>query len=708
MSPSDAPRRSAAPEGPAASSALIAAGPTLALALVAAVVASVPATARAFRAGGSLVGATIVGTAILLPVVAGLLTISRAASRGFRLVTGRSLAAGQSTTLALFVGLVAPVLLALGTLLKDGTNHRGLGGATFAVLSLFMVVAMAFVSVRIITTGNWLVTKGLPDRIVALLLAAVAVLPTVTVGFVLLRGSDGSSVAPFVTAAVIDGLLLAVVSAAALSFDLGERWTGLGRRFGVPIAGAVFVVGAMWLMLSAPLSSAMQRGGGLASTLVGRLERWTDRDGDGAGSHFGGRDCDDGDAQRSPGALDVPGDGIDQDCDGHDAAILKEEAPRSASPAPATPSQATPQATPTMGAPHVVLVTLESVRADHLNLYGYGQETSPKLTAIAARGVVFDHAFSPASDPQRAVMPLFSGRRFADTPRDRREWPTLKDEAETLAERLKGKGYETHGISSFQWLSRERGFAQGFDEFVEIFRDEHPERGVTGPLALRSFRATLERLDPTPKPQFIWLHLFDAHEEWRRHDGLAFGKGETGAYDSEIAFVDRLLGDVDAALAKSPLGGKTLLVVHGTYGESLGERSKQGTRAELTNEHVRVPLVVAGPGITPARISDRAVSTSRVPELILSRAGVAPAEDLLTAAAPPVLLETTRRRAVVVFPWKLVASDRKGKERLLLFHLVEDPGETKDRSGDEPEKLRELSALLDASLPKPKKRDARR
>jgi arylsulfatase A-like enzyme len=675
----------------------------MALALAAAIVASVPATARTFRAGGSLLGAAIVGTAILLPVVAGLLTVSRAAGRGFRLVTGRSMAAGQSTTLALFVGLVAPVLLALGTLLKDGTNHRGLGGATFAVLSLVMVVVMAFVAARVIATGNWLVSKGLPDRLVGLLLAGAAVLPTVAVGFFLLRGTDGSSVAPHVTAAVIDGMLLTVVSAGALSFDLGERWDGLGRRFGVAGAGAVFVVGALWLMLSAPLSSAMQRGGGLASTLVGRLERWTDRDGDGAGSHFGGRDCDDGDAQRTPGAVDVPGDGIDQDCDGQDA--------RAAGAEPALPAAASEPAkltAPPSGTPHVVLVTLESVRADHLSLHGYGQETSPKLAAIGARGVVFEHAFAPASDPQRAVMPLFSGRRFADTARDRREWPTLKDEADTLAERLAAKGYETHGISSFQWLSRERGFSQGFDEFVEVFRDEHPERGVTGPLALRSFRATLERLDRAPKPQFIWLHLFDAHEEWRRHEGLAFGRGEAGAYDSEIAFVDRLVGDVDAALAKSPLAGNTLLVIHGTYGESLGERSKPGTRGELTNEHVRVPLIVAGPGIAPARVSDRAVSTLRIAELVLSRTGVAPAEDLLSAATPPVLLETTRRRGIVVFPWKLVAAERKGKERLLLFHLGEDPGETKDRSGDETEKLRELSALLDASLPKPRKRDARR
>jgi arylsulfatase A-like enzyme len=409
--------------------------------------------------------------------------------------------------------------------------------------------------------------------------------------------------------------------------------------------------------------------------------------------------------------VDVPGDGIDQDCDGQDARVARDEPARAAGAEPTLPPASGEPAkltAPPSGTPHVVLVTLESVRADHLSLHGYGQETSPKLAAIGARGVVFEHAFAPASDPQRAVMPLFSGRRFADTARDRREWPTLKDEADTLAERLAAKGYETHGISSFQWLSRERGFSQGFDEFVEVFRDEHPERGVTGPLALRSFRATLERLDRAPKPQFIWLHLFDAHEEWRRHEGLAFGRGEAGAYDSEIAFVDRLVGDVDAALAKSPLAGNTLLVIHGTYGESLGERSKPGTRGELTNEHVRVPLIVAGPGIAPARVSDRAVSTLRIAELVLSRTGVAPAEDLLSAATPPVLLETTRRRGIVVFPWKLVAAERKGKERLLLFHLGEDPGETKDRSGDETEKLRELSALLDASLPKPRKRDARR
>ncbi len=683
-------------------------GPTWALALAACLVGAIPAATRTFRAGGSPLGAVLVATAVLLPAVALGIAISRAAGRGYRLVTGNSAGAAQGATVALFVGLLAPMLLALGAILKDGTNHRGLGGATFGVVSAGCVVVSVLVAVRIVATGRWLVARGLPDRAVGALFAVVAVLPTALLGIFLLRAKDPSQVAPLVNAAVIDGLLLTVVSAAVLSVDLGDTVRSILRRFGVIAAASCFVIGVFWLTLSAPLSASMQKGGGLASTLLRRLERWTDRDGDGVGSHFGGQDCDDGDALRYPGAVDHPGDGLDQDCDGHDAGTKEEVLAKAELPVTPPPIKV---AAPPSTKPHVVMVTLESLRADRTSLYGYNKETTKELQALAARGVVFEQAFASASDPQRAMMPFFSGVSYGETPKDRRQWPTLKDEAQTLAERVSAAGYETHGISCFQWLSRERGFAQGFSDFEEVFREEHPERGVTGPLALRSFRALVEKVTAQSKPQFIWVHLFDAHEEWRRHDGLDFGRGEGGAYDSEVAFVDRIVGDIDRAIEKSPLAGKTLLVVHGTYGESLGERSKTGSRQELTNEHVRVPLVVVGPGIEPARITERAVSVSSVTDLILNRTGAqASAEDPLVATSKPapVLLQTHRRRGIVVYPWKLISVERKGKQRLLLFDLKEDPGEKKDRSESEPQMLRELSALLDVSLPRKVDRDARR
>ena len=569
-------------------------GPILGLAVLAALVGSIPAAARAFRHGGSALFSLIVATAIVLPFVSVGLTVSRAAGRGYRLVTGNIVGPTQAAVVAIFVGFVGPIMLALGTVLKDGTNHRGLGGATFGVLSLVCVFALAWVATRVVATARWLVARGLSDRAVAILLAVVAVSPTAVLSVLLFRAPDGSPATHLVTASVIDGLLLTVVSVAALSLRVNERFIALLGRVGPGGAAAVVVVGAFWLMLSAPHAAAMRKGGGLAPAIIGRLERWTDRDRDGAGSHFGGLDCDDGDAQRYPGATDTPGDGVDQDCDGRDQPLKEEVAQTEPTLELGQPNEPGRHAeSKQLGAtPHIVMVTLESLRADRMSLYGYAKETTPNLSRLAEKSLVFDQAFALASDPQRAVMPFFSGLSFSETPRDRREWPTLKSEAETIAERLSASGYETRGVSSFQWLSKERGYAQGFDEFVEAFRDEHPERGVTGPLAVQSFRSMVEKLGAPSKPQYLWVHLFDAHEEWKRHDGLDFGRGNGGAYDSEVAFVDRLVGQIVDAVDASPLAGKTLVVVHGTYGESLGERSKAGARHELTNEHVRVPLLM--------------------------------------------------------------------------------------------------------------------
>src|SRR6185369_9386468 len=75
--------------------------------------------------------------------------------------------------------------------------------------------------------------------------------------------------------------------------------------------------------------------------------------------------------------------------------------------------------------PDIVLVTLDSVRADHTSAYGYAKETTPRLAELAARGALFAHAYAAGGDAQRALAPLVSGRRLADTPHDKREWPTI-------------------------------------------------------------------------------------------------------------------------------------------------------------------------------------------------------------------------------------------------------------------------------------------
>ncbi|MBK6513220.1 MAG: sulfatase-like hydrolase/transferase [Polyangiaceae bacterium] len=688
------------------------------LALVSCLLGSIPAGLRVARAGGSFVGGLVVAAAIVLPLLAAAISMSKAAGRGFRMVTGLRVGRSTAAVIALWIGLMAPVLMVLGGLLKEKTNHRGLGGATFGVLGLFVAAGSLAVAYRLVEAARRLVERGLTPRLVAGGLAAVGVVPTVLASIPLLRGHDDSPHAPLVTAALIDGVLFIVAGAVAVTYDVGERARHAARRFGAIAAGAWLVLGALWLSLSPALAAALRTGGGLAAALVGGLERWTDRDGDGHGAHFGGRDCDEGDPRVHPGAQDVSADGVDQDCDGVDGVVVPGARPAAhaqahVEPTPAAAQDQAPAPAPVAASkPSIVLVTLDTVRADHTSAYGYAQPTTPRLASLAAQGALFSHAYAPASDTQRALMPLFSAVPWHDTPKSNKEWPILRDEAETLAERMKAAGYRTAFVSSFTWMGREKGFGQGFDSFSEVFRDEHPERGVTGPLAVRAARAEVEKAKADPRPLFLWVHLFDAHEQYRRHDGFSFGRGDKGAYDSEIGFVDKQLGDLVDAVDASALKDNVAIIVHGSQGEGFGEHDVSGHGKELYEEMVRVPLVVRLTG-APAglKVAGRAVSTLDIVPTILELAGAAapaigvslgPALRGAALERAPVQLRNGRRASVIDYPMKLIVVRRDKKERLLLFDLAADPREERDLSSERAEDLKRLRALIEPD-PTPKR-----
>lgn len=674
-------------------------GEACVLALFVAVLASVPAALRTARAGGTFPDGLLTGAAVLLPPLVVLLVLARAAGRGFRALVGQASPRLAALGIALWLALTVPTLALLGTLLKATTHHRGLGGGTFAMLSVAVVVAAAVAAHRLILLGQRVVSRGMQPWIPAVAGALIAVVPTLLALSPLVRGGDAPAT-PAVRATILDGAIALVATALCASFDVSHKLGRLARSLGVPVAAIVALAGLLRVESSPPLARALRAGGGLSATLLGVLEAWTDRDADGSGAHFGGGDCDEGDPRRHPGATEVAGDGLDSDCDGVDPAPPVAVTAVTASPAaPRAPSRL-----------DIVLVTLDTVRADRSSSYGYGKATTPNLDELAARGTLFERAYAVASDAQRAMSPFVSGRRLARTPHDRREWPTVLPEVDTLAERLKRAGYATRAVTSFTWLSAERGFAQGFDRFDTAFSEVHPERGVTGPIAVGMAQAIVEAHRDSGAPLFLWVHLFDAHERYIEHDGLDFGRGRSGAYDGEVAFVDRQLGALVAAVAASPRGARTAFVVHGTHGEALGEHDLTGHGVELWEELLRVPLVVSVPGQGARRITQPAVSTLDVAPTILALAGAEAAgvagENLLPAVQgesfqrPPVWARTTRRATVVDGTLKLVVTERRrGSPRLALFDLAEDPHETMDLAGsraDDAERLRELLRRLEA------------
>ncbi|WP_437735427.1 sulfatase-like hydrolase/transferase [Sorangium sp. So ce1335] len=757
------PARSAPPPPPRRSAWTTRLGEACVLGLGVASLSAVPTALRTARAGASFLDGLLVGTAVLLPLVTLALILSRAAGRGFRGIVGAGGERLAVLRVALWIGVAIPVLAALAALLKAVTHHRGLAGATFGVLGLAGVAAAALLTQRLVALGDRLAARGVKPWILAVAGAAIGVLPLVAAfaplaAFAGSATGDAGAAGDAVRAAIVDGAIALVATALVSSVDLSAAVGRVAGLAGVPLAALVLMTATARVESFPPLGQAVRAGGGLAATLFGALERWTDRDGDGMGSHFGGLDCDEGDPTRYHGAPDIPGDGIDQDCgDGAPAgaprpaaalAGLSAGAPPAAPASPTAPTRAatapaaredrdavvpavltrtteagtspgvtTPAAAVVAAAaapaapsaqqrPDILLVTLDTVRADHTSAYGYHRATTPRLAELASRGALFERAYAASSETQRAISPLVTGRRLNRAARDRRAWPTLLPENDTLAERMKRAGYLTAAVSSFTWISRERGFDQGFDRFESVYGDAHPEREATGHLAVKKAIDLLAAHAQRAEPVFLWLHLFDAHERYIAHPGIRFGSGRTAAYDGEIAYVDRQLGALLDAVAAGPRAGRTAVIVHGAQGEGLGEHGPVGHGVELYEEVIRVPLVVALPGAAPGRYP-HPVSTVDIAPTVLDLGGAeatavegsslaAIAAGAERAPRGPVFARTARRSALVDGHLKLIVAHRKKRDRLFLFDLERDPRETRDLSGERPDDLARLREKLPA------------
>ncbi len=263
--------------------------------------------------------------------------------------------------------------------------------------------------------------------------------------------------------------------------------------------------------------------------------------------------------------------------------------------------------------PNIVLIVIDTLRADHLGCYGYIRDTSPVLDGFARKALRFDAAFATAPWTPPSMASIFTG--LYPTENGVGAWiarkalsgappraAVLDASYLTLAESLRERGYQTVGVTANSWIADYLGFSQGFDAFATL---DFGPAAAENRLALE----TVDRAWDRKSPLFLYVHYVDPHEyqqERPYHDRFA-GKPYAGSYDpamralidrydAEIRETDQRIGELLDALRARGLGDDTVVAITGDHGEGFYEHGFQGHGWQLHGEEIRVPLLLRAPG----------------------------------------------------------------------------------------------------------------
>lgn len=379
--------------------------------------------------------------------------------------------------------------------------------------------------------------------------------------------------------------------------------------------------------------------------------------------------------------------------------------------------------------PNILLISIDTLRADHLSCYGYDRPTSPNIDRLARDGVLFEKVVSTTSWTLPAHLSMLTSL-FPDAHGVVQERMRLPDKAVVCSEILKENGFSTYAVVSAPFLNHQFGYSQGFDVY-----EDFTQKGETTPLSFEAIRRRIHDEVPVHKvnrralellenrkagPFFLFVHYFSPHLDYSPpppfdtkfdpsyEKDLGGRRGyhptdpvpETinardlyhmvALYDGEIAYADQYVGKLIGYLKRNGLYDKMLIIFTADHGEEFYEHGRQGHKKNLFEESIHVPLIIKFPGRQwkKSRKSDLAGIVDIVPTM-LEAAGIPPRPDFDGRSLLPLLRGVQQGRAdppayylnldarwaaVRTEGWMLVVPARsRGHQKL--FDLARDPHE---------------------------------
>jgi choline-sulfatase len=542
--------------------------------------------------------------------------------------------AGALVAAALAGGVLALGIAKLAVGLVGEVQRKGVGGLLLGVIVLALVPILALGALPLFRVTRR-ITAVIPaigplSRVVILVVGAIVAVVAAG-GYVVLHRLDyqalnlGSLIAPaFVP-------VLAIVLAIVFYGPLAGVRERIPHRGAIVVAALVIAVALPYLGLrgkpsEATLAAVMDRSY-VGKRLIDTMRKFSDHDHDGYSAFFGGPDCDDNNPNIHPNAIDIPDNGIDENCSGEDAHA----------PVVQHHDAGTPTAPAVHGGQNVLVIFIDTLRFDHLGLAGYqrdGKSLTPRIDAFGKQSVVFRHAYSQAPNTPRSVPSFLTSRYPSQVKVDKvfKDYAFVEDDNDTLFEALHPAGFTTIGESShFYFCDHEKypdtcadvkntdgkpmrtNAIQGADLWDNRDAKTIPDSNhdIAGPRIEEKTVAKLGELAKAKTKFAMIVHLFEPHSTYMEHPGFPITEHGNAQlvqkYDYEVAFEDGIVGQILDELDQDGLAANTTVILMSDHGEAFGVHSGEAGffhGMSLYNELLHVPLMFRIPGVAHCEPND--------------------------------------------------------------------------------------------------------